>query len=176
MFNFWRDFPSGPDSPNEVYVVTEITRGSRNKYEYDARRGIFKLNRVLYTYFPCDYGFVPHTLDDDGDPLDAVLLINEPTFTGCFTVARPVANIKMMDEGAIDDKVITISTTDPFYKHIRSLADIPQSAVDELTYFFNTYKQAEGKATKVLKWEDVDEARKLIVWAEGYYKEHESEL
>jgi inorganic pyrophosphatase len=74
---------------------------------------------------------------------------------------------------AIDDKVITVSTTDPFYKHIRSLADIPQSAVDELTYFFNTYKQAEGKTTKVLKWEDVDEARKLIVWAEGYYKEHE---
>jgi inorganic pyrophosphatase len=175
MFNYWSDFPSGPDSPREVYVVTEITRGSRNKYEYDARKGIFKLNRVLYTYFPCDYGFIPHTLDDDGDPLDAVLLINEPTFTGCFTVARPVANIKMRDEDAIDDKVITVSTTDPFYKHIRSLADIPQSAVDELTYFFNTYKQAEGKTTEVLKWEDIDEARKLIVWAEGYYKEHESD-
>jgi inorganic pyrophosphatase len=88
MVDLWHGLRAGPDPPEEVNVVIELTRGSRNKYEYDARSGIFKLNRVLYTYFPCDYGFIPRTLDDDGDPLDAVLLINEPTFTGCVSVAR----------------------------------------------------------------------------------------
>jgi len=68
MVNYWRDFPSGPDPPESIHIVTEIHRDSRNKYEYDARMGVFKLNRVLYTYYPCDYGFIPQTLDDDGDP------------------------------------------------------------------------------------------------------------
>jgi len=169
MVDLWRDFSTGPNPPHEVYVVIELTRGSRNKYEYDARQGVFRLDRVLYTYFPCDYGFIPRTLDDDGDPLDAVLLINEPTFTGCVALARPVANIKMVDEGSLDDKIVTVSTTDPFFKHIKSLEDIPQPLVKELTYFFENYKRAEEKTTMVEKWEDVDEAKKIIIWAQDYY-------
>ena len=172
MVDFWRGFPTGPKPPDEVYVVIEMIRGSRNKYEYDARRGVFRLDRVLYTYFPCDYGFVPSTLDDDGDPLDAVLLINEPTFTGCVTVARPVANIRMVDEGALDDKVVTVSTTDPFYRHIESLEDIPSSLIRELTYFFENYKRAEGKETSVERWEDAEEAKRIIEWSMDYYREH----
>lgn len=172
MVNYWRDFESGPDAPEEIYIVTEIQRNTRNKYEYDAKMGVFKLNRVLYTYYPADYGFIPRTLDDDGDPLDAVLLINEPTFTGCMTVARPVANIKMIDEKAQDDKIVAVSTTDPFFKHIKSLEDLPRSVIDELTYFYNNYKRAEGKITEVLKWEDADEAKNLILWAQDQYKEH----
>lgn len=175
MVNYWRDFDSGPNVPDEIYVVTEIQRNSRNKYEYDARMGVFKLNRVLYTYYPADYGFIPRTLDDDGDPLDAVLLINEPTFTGCVTVARPVANIKMIDEKAHDDKIVAVSTTDPFFKHINGLDDLPRSIQDELTYFYNNYKRAEGKITEVLKWEDADEAKKLIGWAQDQYKEHDTD-
>ncbi|MGD2201043.1 MAG: inorganic diphosphatase [Candidatus Bathyarchaeota archaeon] len=171
MANLWRGFSSGPNPPDEVYVVIELTRGSRNKYEYDVRQGVFRLNRVLYTYFPCDYGFIPQTLDDDGDPLDAVLLINEPTFTGCVALARPVANIKMVDEGALDDKIVTVSTTDPFYKHINSLEDIPQSLMREITYFFENYKRAEGKTTAVKSWENADEAKEIIDWAREYYKE-----
>ncbi len=132
MVNYWRDFDSGPNAPDEIYVVTEIQRNTRNKYEYDARMGVFKLNRVLYTYYPADYGFIPRTLDDDGDPLDAVLLINEPTFTGCVTVARPVANIKMIDGKAQDDKVVTVSTTDPFFKHIKSLDDTYKRILDQM--------------------------------------------
>ena len=173
MVNYWRDFDSGPNAPEEIYVVTEIQRNSRNKYEYDARMGVFKLNRVLYTYYPADYGFIPRTLDDDGDPLDAVLLINEPTFTGCVTVARPVANIKMIDGKAQDDKIVAVSTTDPFYKHIKSLDDLPRSVIDELTYFYNNYKRAEGAISEVLKWEDDEEAKELIQWARGQYDEHE---
>jgi len=181
MVNYWRDFDSGPNAPDEIYVVTEIQRNTRNKYEYDARMGVFKLNRVLYTYYPADYGFIPRTLDDDGDPLDAVLLINEPTFTGCVTVARPVANIKMIDGNvtvarpvanikmidgkAQDDKIVTVSTTDPFFKHIKSLDDLPRSVIDELTYFYNNYKRAEGAISEVLKWEDAEEAKELIQWA-----------
>ena len=173
MVNYWRDFDSGPNAPDEIYVVTEIQRNTRSKYEYDARMGVFKLNRVLYTYYPADYGFIPRTLDDDGDPLDAVLLINEPTFTGCVTVARPVANIKMIDGKAQDDKIVTVSTTDPFYKHIKSLDDLPRSVIDELTYFYNNYKRAEGAISEVLKWEDAEEAKELIQWARGQYEEHE---
>jgi inorganic pyrophosphatase len=173
MVDLWRDFPAGPDPPDEVNVVIELTRGSRNKYEYDARAGIFRLDRVLYTYFPCDYGFIPQTLDDDGDPLDVVLLINETTFTGCVAVARPVANIKMVDEGRPDDKIVTVSTTDPFYGHVKSLDDIPASLVRELTYFFENYKRAEGKATSVERWDDADEAKRIIEWAREYYREHE---
>ena len=169
MVNYWRDFDSGPNAPEEIYVVTEIQRNSRNKYEYDARMGVFKLNRVLYTYYPADYGFIPRTLDDDGDPLDAVLLINEPTFTGCVTVARPVANIKMIDGKAQDDKIVAVSTTDPFYKHIKSLDDLPRSVIDELTYFYNNYKRAEGVVSEVLKWEDAEEAKELIQWARDQY-------
>ncbi len=172
MVDLWRDFPVGPDPPDEVYVIIEMTQGSRNKYEYDAHRGVFRLDRVLYTYFPCDYGFIPHTLDDDGDPLDAVLLINEPTFTGCVTVARPVANIKMVDGGVLDDKIVTVSTTDPFYRHILSLADIPPSLVRELTYFFENYKRAEEKVTEVRRWEDAKDAKKIIEWSKKYYEEH----
>ena len=172
MVDLWRGFPAGPSPPDQVYVVIEMTRGSRNKYEYDARRGVFRLNRVLYTYFPCDYGFIPQTLDDDGDPLDAVLLINEPTFTGCVTVARPVANIKMIDGDAMDDKIVTVSTTDPFYRHVRSLDDIPQSLVRELTYFFENYKRAEEKTTTVERWDDADEAKKIIEWSMDYYKKN----
>jgi inorganic pyrophosphatase len=173
MANYWRDFPSGPNPPDEVYVVTEIQRNSRNKYEYDARMGVFKLNRVLYTYYPADYGFIPRSLDDDGDPLDAVLLINEPTFTGCVTVARPVANIKMVDGKVMDDKIVCVSTTDPFFKHIKSLDDLPRSVIDELGYFYNNYKRAEGVITEVLKWEDQDEAKKLIILAQEMYKKNE---
>jgi inorganic pyrophosphatase len=169
MVNYWRDFPSGPLAPEKIYIVTEIQRNSRNKYEYDARMGVFKLNRVLYTYYPADYGFIPQTLDDDGDPLDAVLLINEPTFTGCVTVARPVANIKMIDNKMMDDKIVAVSTTDPFYKHIKSLEDLPRSVIDELTYFYNNYKRAEGKITEVLKWEDAEEAKEIIKLAQEQY-------
>ena len=175
MVNYWRDFNSGPNAPEEIYVVTEIQRNSRNKYEYDARMGVFKLNRVLYTYYPADYGFIPRTLDDDGDPLDAVLLINEPTFTGCVTVARPVANIKMIDGKTQDDKIVTVSTTDPFYKHIKSLDDLPRSVIDELTYFYNNYKRAEGVVSEVLKWEDAEEAKELIQWARDQYHAQEED-
>ena len=176
MVNYWRDFESGPNAPEEIYIVTEIQRNTRNKYEYDTKMGVFKLNRVLYTYYPADYGFIPRTLDDDGDPLDAVLLINEPTFTGCVTVARPVANIKMIDEKRQDDKIVAVSTTDPFFKHIKTIDDLPRSVIDELTYFYNNYKRAEGKITEVLKWEDADEAKELITWAQDQYTEHSEKL
>jgi inorganic pyrophosphatase len=171
MIDYWRSLSPGPDPPRVVYVVTEMARGSRNKYEYDVSQGFFKLDRVLYTYFPCDYGFIPQTLDDDGDPLDAVLLINEPTFTGCVTTSRPVANIKMMDGDMLDDKIVTVSTTDPFYRHINSLNDIPKSMVSELTFFFENYKQVEGRTTRVERWEDIDDAIKIIDGAMRYYEE-----
>jgi inorganic pyrophosphatase len=176
MVDYWRDFPSGPDPPNEIHVVTEIIRGGRNKYEYDAKRGAFFLNRVLYTYYPCDYGFIPQTLDDDGDPLDVVLLINEHTFTGCVTVARPVANIRMWDDGLLDDKIVAISTTDPFYKHIESLSDIPRSMIDELNYFYTNYKRPENKETRVESWNDVKEAKKLIVSSQKKFWENYPKL
>lgn len=162
MVNYWRELPVGPDPPKEIYVVIEMTRGSMNKYEFDKEKGIFKLDRVLYTYFPCDYGFIPQTLDDDGDPLDAVLLINQPTFTSCVVTARPIGLMAMIDEGKEDSKIIAVSTTDPFYRHIDRLKDVPESIIRELTYFFEHYKLSEGKKTDVKRWEDIEGAIRII--------------
>lgn len=162
MVDYWRQIPTGPDPPNVIYVVVEMTKGSQNKYEYDKDVGGFRLDRVLYTFFPSDYGFVPQTLDDDGDPLDAILLINQPTFTGCIVTAKPIGIMKMLDEGKEDDKVIAVSTTDPFYRQILDITDVPNALIKELTHFFNHYKKAEGKETKVLQWKDVMEAKRLI--------------
>lgn len=170
MVDYWRQISTGPDPPNIINVVVEMTKGSQNKYEYDKEVGGFRLDRVLYTFFPCDYGFVPQTLDDDGDPLDAILLINQPTFTGCIVIARPIGIMRMLDEGREDDKILAVSITDPYYKQIVDITDVPDALVKELTHFFNHYKKVEGKETKVLEWRGVVEAKRLIEKNMNSYK------
>jgi len=165
----WRQISAGPDPPRIIHAVIEMTKGSQNKYEYNILIGGFTLDRVLYTFFPCDYGFVPQTLDEDGDPLDVILLINQPTFTGCIITARPVGVMKMLDEGKEDHKIIAVSTTDPHFRQIVDVEDISDALITALTYFFNHYKEAEGKETRVLEWKSASEAKELIKTAMNLY-------
>jgi inorganic pyrophosphatase len=162
MVNYLHDISPGPDPPTEIYVIVEMTRASKNKYEYDYNHNIFKLDRVLYTFAPFDYGFIPQTLDQDGDPLDVVLMITVPTFTGCLVHARPLGIMEMDDAGHIDDKIIAVPMKDPYYRDVTGLSDLPRSQIEELKHFYATYKIQEGGHTEVRKMQDMGEAYKTI--------------
>lgn len=136
----------------EVEVVVEIPRGSRNKYEMDHATGRIRLDRMLFTstQYPLDYGFVPDTLAEDGDPLDALVILDEPTFPGCLVLARPVAVFWMADEHGPDAKILTVPARDPRYASVRDLGDVPRHLTAEIGHFFDIYKELEpGKDTDV---------------------------
>ena len=151
------------DDPT-IEVIIEIPRGSRNKYEYDHERGVIRLDRRLFsaTFYPADYGFVPDTLAEDGDPLDALVLLDEPTFPGCLVEARPIGVFQMTDEKGPDAKIITVACGDPVWEDLRTLDDLPSHLTDEIAHFFEVYKDLEsGKGTQVGGFEGPDAA-----WAE----------
>jgi inorganic pyrophosphatase len=151
----------------EIEVIVEIAKGGRNKYEFDHERGVFVLDRVLYSsvHYPTDYGFVPDTLAADGDPLDIMVIVEEPTFTGCHLLARPVGILIMTDEKGQDEKVLSVPVRDPRFDHISSLSDVPPHLLKEIENFFATYKALEGKTTITLGWADVDVAEHTIAEA-----------
>ena len=162
MTNYLHDIPSGPDPPREIYVIVEMTRASKNKYEYDSDHNLFKLDRVLYTYAPFDYGFIPQTLDHDLDPLDVVLLINEPTFTSCVVHARPIGVMMMSDAGKIDDKIIAVPINEPYYREVKSIKDLSRSLIDEVKHFYATYKIQEKGSVEVKEFRELEDAYKTI--------------
>jgi inorganic pyrophosphatase len=125
-----------------VEVRVEIPRGSRNKYEYDPDRQMFRLDRRLFsaTVYPADYGFVPDTLADDGDPLDALVLVDEPTFPGCLIIARPVAVYRLRDEAGDDAKLLCVPVGEPAWDHAQDLDDLPEALLDEIAHSFAVYK------------------------------------
>ena len=163
--NIWRDLPPGSHPPELVTAVIEIARGSRNKYELDKETGLMKLDRVLYSavHYPGDYGFIPRTLFEDGDPLDILVRINEPTFPGCMIEVRPIGVLKMLDKGEPDDKVLAVPVNDPFHSEYFDIADIPQHFLKEVEHFFHIYKDLEGKRVQILGWEKSDVAMQVIV-------------
>jgi inorganic pyrophosphatase len=173
MTNYLHDLPVGPNPPSEIFVVVELTKASKNKYEYDGELNVFTLNRVMYTFAPFDYGFIPQTLDDDGDPLDVVLLINEPTFTSCLVHARPIGIMEMDDAGKIDDKIIAVSVNEPFYRDVKSIIDLPRSQMDELKHFYATYKIQEGGHVEIKQFQELGEALKTINRCMEDYKKAE---
>ena len=164
MINAWRDLPPGPHPPDLVTAVVEIPRGSRNKYELDKESGLLKLDRVLYSavHYPGDYGFIPRTLHEDGDPLDVLVRLNEPTFPGCQIEVRPIGVLKMLDKGEPDDKVLAIPAQDPFHAEYFDIADIPQHYLKEIEHFFHIYKDLEGKRVEILGWEKSDVAMQVV--------------
>lgn len=150
--------------PDLIEVVVEIPRGSRNKYELDKDRGVMRLDRVLYAsvHYPTDYGFVTGTLALDGDALDVLVVVDEPTFPGCHIVARPIGVLEMRDEKGPDQKILAVPVGDPRFAEIRDLAGIGQHWLREIENFFETYKALEEKWTEVLGWEDVSAALRVI--------------
>ncbi|HZO91471.1 MAG TPA: inorganic diphosphatase [Chthonomonadaceae bacterium] len=156
--------PIGDRAPLEVNVVVEIPRGSSNKIEYDTQLGVFRLDRVLYSplYYPCEYGFIPGTLFEDGDPLDILVLSTQPTFTGCLLVARPVGVLKMGDDKGQDDKILGVSAHDPRFEQVMRLGDLSEHRLKEILHFFAVYKDLENKEVTIQGWETEEAAQELI--------------
>ena len=150
--------------PEIVEIVVEIPRGSRIKYEFDEETGVFRLNRVLSSavYYNFDYGFIEGTRADDGDHTDALLIIDEPTFTGCHVWARPIGGLEMSDENGFDFKVLCVALGDPHQSHIEGLEQVRPHRLIEIENFFQTYKLLENKAVDVVGWRDHERARDVL--------------
>lgn len=150
-------------------MFVEIPRGSRNKYEYDHEAGVMRLDRRLFTAttYPADYGFVPQTLSGDGDPLDALVLVEDPTFPGCVVEGRPVGLLWMQDEAGPDAKIICVPSTEPRWKEVNDLRDLPEELLEEIKHFFDVYKALEpGKNSSTAgfegakaAWREIDASR-----------------
>lgn len=155
--------PAQPKS-GLVNVLIEIPAGSKNKYEFDKDLQAFALDRVLYAsvQYPFDYGFIPNTLADDGDPLDGMVIMDQPTFPGCVITARPIGMLEMIDGGDRDEKLLCVPAKDPRYAHVNSLSDIASHRLDEVAEFFRTYKNLEKKVTEILGWKDAEHVLPLI--------------
>ncbi|MGI8405075.1 MAG: inorganic diphosphatase [Thermomicrobiales bacterium] len=157
-----------------VVAFIEIPMGSRNKYEYDKELRAFKLDRVLFSsvHYPTDYGFIRDTLWEDGDPLDILLLVYEPTFPGCLVNARPIGGLDMSDEHGSDFKVLAVPCNDPRFSDIQSLGDLSKHLLKEISNFFETYKILEEKPTKILGWYDADESHARIAHSRELFRQH----
>jgi inorganic pyrophosphatase len=171
-FHPWHDIPTGPKPPIEVTAVIEIPTNERNKYELDKKLGVFRLDRVLHSavHYPGDYGFLPRTLGDDGDPLDVLVLMTIPVFTGCLVDARPIGLFHLVDSGAADEKVLAVPLGDPYSNGLNELSDIPQHYLKEIEHFFRVYKDLEGTHTETRGFEGAGEAREAITRAMAAYE------
>lgn len=163
--HLWHNLAPGPKPPDVVYAVIEVPKGSRNKYEYSKKAGVIKLDRVLYSslHYPGDYGFIPQSYFQDGDPLDILVIMNEPTFPGCVIEARPLGMFKMIDKGDPDYKILAVPATDPNFNNYQSLEDVAPHFPREVAHFFMTYKQLEGTAVENRGWVGIDEAKATIL-------------
>lgn len=170
--NLLHDITPGTDAPNEINVIIEINKGSKNKYELDKETGMIKLDRVMHTSqdYPFDYGYVPQTHWHDGDPLDVVLLTTYPLIPGILVEARPVGVIDMIDSGEGDAKIIAVPVGDPRFKNVKSLADVNEHTLKEIEHFFLTYKQIQKKEVTIDSTRDVEDAKNVIKEAIELYK------
>jgi inorganic pyrophosphatase len=162
----------------DVEVVIEIPKGQRNKYEVDHETGRIRLDRMLFTStrYPADYGFVEDTLADDGDPLDALVLLEEPTFPGCLIDARVIGMFKMRDEKGLDDKVLCVPAHDPRMEHLRDIHHVSEFERLEIQHFFEVYKELEpGKSVEGANWADRAAAEAEVEACRKRYAEYLAE-
>lgn len=157
---------------NNITVMVEIPKGSRNKYEYDKKNHTLVFDRMLFSsvHYPSDYGFVPETLALDGDPLDAIVLVWEPTFPGCIIESRPIGLFKMWDEKGEDDKILCVPVRDPLWNHIKDLSEVPPHLLKEIDHFFTIYKDLEMKKVKVDGWHSLNKALEVIKESRARYQ------
>lgn len=172
--------PIGDQSPLAVNAVIEIPAESSNKYEYDKKLNVFRLDRNLYSpvHYPGDYGFIPSTLSDDGDPLDVLVLVDAPSFAGCVITVRPIGLLEMLDQGVLDEKVLAVGQNNPRYHNVNDYSEIYPHMLKEITHFFAIYKDLEGKRVEVNGWRNAAFARERILVAARNFVEsnapHES--
>jgi len=157
---------------NIVEVVVEIPKGSRNKYEYDSERGVMVFDRMLYSamHYPGDYGFIPETLGLDGDPIDALVLVSNATFPGCYIRCRVVGVMNMSDDKGQDEKIICVPLGDPRWKGVDCLDDINNHYLKEIEHFFRVYKDLEQKQVQIQGWDDAKAAMQIIADARERHK------
>jgi inorganic pyrophosphatase len=155
-----------------IDVLVEIPRGSRNKYEFDHAKGRIKLDRVLYSsvHYPTDYGLIPETLSPDGDELDALVMVEEPTFPGCLVTARPIGVLVMHDEKGSDSKILAVPVGDPRFSDISNLDDVSEHWLREIENFFATYKDLQGLQTELDGWDDREAAWRVIEEARDSFR------
>lgn len=175
--NIWHDIDEKRITENKFEALIEIPKGSKAKYELDKETGLLRLDRVLYTstVYPANYGFIPRTLADDGDPLDVLVLCNEIISPMTLVTCIPIGVIKMVDGGALDEKIIAVPMNDPNYKQFNDIKELPGHIFDEMMHFFEVYKTLEHKQTAVKeichKKEAVEIIRKCIaMYKEAYRK------
>lgn len=150
-----------------VEALIEIPMGSQNKYEFDKRMGLLRLDRVLYSpvHYPSDYGYIEETLEDDGDPIDILVLVTNPTVPGCVIDTRVVGVLSMRDDKGIDNKLLGVPVRDPRFEQVQDLKDIPGHLLREIEHFFKTYKDLEGKETVIQGWSGADGAAAALALA-----------
>lgn len=154
-----------------LLVMVEIPRGSRNKYEFNNADKRFYLDRMLFSsvHYPADYGFIPQTLAEDGDELDALVMVGEATFPGCYIRVEPVGMFEMWDEKGPDQKILCVPVSDPQWNWVHDLEDVPAHLLKEITHFFQVYKDLERKKTKVGDWFGKQDALKIVAEAKARY-------
>lgn len=173
MSNIWHDISQDRIKPQDFICVIEIPKGSRKKYELDKETGYIRLDRILHTstHYPANYGFIPRTFGDDGDPLDVLLLCAEPIEPMCLVRAYPIGMISMVDNGRNDEKIIAIPFDDPNYNMYTSIDQLPKHIFEEMRHFFQVYKNLENKTTAVKEVSDRQEAVRVICAAIEKYNE-----
>lgn len=159
-------------------VIIEIPKGSRNKYEYDAEKRMIRYDRMIFSsmHYPSDYGFVPETLALDGDALDVLVLVSEPTFPGCLIEVRPVGVFNMTDEKGPDAKVLCVPVSDPIWNSIYKFEDVNPHLLKEIGHFFEVYKDLEKKKVSVEDWQDEQKAKDIVLQCQERYKENKKEV
>ena len=165
--------PIGEGAPDEVNAVIEIPRGQTNKYEYDKQLHVFRLDRNLYSpvHYPGDDGFIPGTLSDDGDPLDVLVLVDAPSFTGCLMTVRPIGMLEMVDQGKKDEKILAVGTNNPIFNDVRDYSKLYPHLLREIEHFFTIYKELEAKTTRITGWHNAERARLTVRECQTRHKE-----
>ncbi len=165
------DIDPGPDVPELVRVIIEIPKNSSNKYEYDGNLEVFRLDRSLYSplHYPGDYGFIPGTLAEDNDPLDILVLVTEPSFTGCMMEARPVGVLNMVDQHETDKKILAVPNHNPRFESIHTTDQVFPHTLREVEYFFSIYKELQGSKTVIDGWAGPRDARRVIMESRQAY-------
>ena len=171
--NIWHDIDPKVINPDDFYAVIEISKGSGCKYELDKSSGMLLLDRVLYTatHYPANYGFIPRTYADDGDPLDVLVLCSEQIIPMTLVRVYPIGAMRMLDGGKLDDKIIAVPFSDPQYRGIKSIDELPPHIFDEIMHFFTVYKQLENKQTSVKTLFNYDEAMEIVKQAIKSYED-----
>lgn len=162
--NIWHDIDDSRIKDESFIVCIEISKGSKKKYELDKETGLIILDRILYTstHYPANYGFIPKTYADDNDPLDVLVLCQESLEPLSLVKCRPLGVVKMIDSGAVDEKIISVVENDPFMANYKTIDDLPSHMIEEMMHFFRVYKELEGKATSIEKVENIDSAKNII--------------